>query len=245
MVLHGAGSSAAFVRRAFGPALAAAGYRLVAPSWRDDPRRVLADVAAGTGARLVGGVSRGAHAAAAWAASTSPATGCDGLLLVMPAWTGAPGAVGAASAAAAADVERDGTAATLRQVTAGAAPWVAAELRRAWPAYGARALAGVLRETAADPAPQATELARIGAPAGVVALDGDPLHPAEVARQWAELLPRAALRRLPADAPAGGVEVLGEAAVTAWRQAGGQRSGSADLGDLRATLERVEVVPRG
>jgi pimeloyl-ACP methyl ester carboxylesterase len=80
VILPGAGSSADFVARAFGPALRAAGYELVAPAPVPGPGlvrdavRALDDAAAACGPalRLVGGVSLGAHLAARWAAARTP-----------------------------------------------------------------------------------------------------------------------------------------------------------------------------
>jgi pimeloyl-ACP methyl ester carboxylesterase len=219
VVLPGAGSSADFVRRAFGRPLRAAGYRLVAPAPVPGPDLVRAafrslDAAAaeyGSRLRLVGGVSLGAHTAARWAAASG--AGLDGLLLVLPAWTGPPGPVAAATAASADLVERLGTAGAL--AAAGTAVgWVAAELAAAWPAYGDR-LAASLRAAAAAPGPTRAELAGLRVPAGLVAFPDDPLHPAAVAHDWAVAIPRAAVREVPLAAPASDRSVLGRAALAA------------------------------
>ena len=157
MVLPGAGSSADFVRRAFLRPLRAAGYGLVAPepvSGADLVRasfRALDAAAAeyGPRLRLVGGVSLGAHTAARWTAASG--LGLDGVVLVLPAWTGTPGAVATATAASAELVDLLGTAGAL--AAAGTAVgWVAAELAVAWPAYG-DGLAASLRAAAVAPGP--------------------------------------------------------------------------------------------
>jgi pimeloyl-ACP methyl ester carboxylesterase len=137
----------------------------------------------------------------------------DGLILALPAWTGAPGAVAAATAASADLVERLGTAAAL--AAAGTAVgWVAAELAAAWPAYG-DGLAASLRAAAAAPGPTLAELAALPVPAGLVTFTDDPLHPAGVAHEWAAAMPRAAVRELPLVAPAAGRSVLATTALAA------------------------------
>jgi pimeloyl-ACP methyl ester carboxylesterase len=226
VVLPGAGSSADFVRRAFLRPLREAGYGLVAPEPVPGPDLVRAsfrvlDAAAaeyGPRLRLVGGVSLGAHTAARWAAACGP--GLDGVVLVLPAWTGTPGTVATATAASAELVDLLGTAGAL--AAAGTAVgWVAAELAAAWPAYG-DGLAASLRAAAVAPGPSRAELAALPVPAGLVAFPDDPLHPAAVAHEWAAAIPRAAVRELPLAAPAADRSVLGAtalAALTAARRA--------------------------
>ncbi|MFL6128767.1 MAG: alpha/beta hydrolase [Mycobacteriales bacterium] len=198
VLLPGAGSSAGFLRRAFGPALADHELLAVAPS--PGPSVVVAALAAldaaadayGSRLRLVGGVSLGAHLAARWAAAGRD---LDGLLLALPGWTGIPGPVAAATAAAADQVDRLGPAGAIAAAGSGGVSWVAEELGAAWPAYG-ELLAPTLRAAAASPGPSTADLRGLDLPVGVVAFADDPLHPLAVAEQWAALLPRAALRRL-------------------------------------------------
>ena len=205
MVLPGAGSSADFVRRAFLLPLRAAGYALVAPQPVPGADLVPAafrslDAAAaehGPRLRLVGGISLGAHTAARWTAACR--ADVDGVLLVLPAWTGAPGGVAAATAESAGLVERLGTAGALAA---------------AWPAYG-DGLAPSLRAAAAAPGPTPAELSALGVPAGLVAFPDDPLHPAAVAHEWAAAIPRAAVRELPLAAPAADRSILGTTALAA------------------------------
>ncbi len=186
--------------------------------------------------RLVGGVSLGAHTAVRWtaarctaghaapartaadraapaAAASAAYSGLDGLVLVLPAWTGAPGAVAGATAASADLVEQLGTAAAL--AAAGTAVgWVAAELAAAWPAYG-DGLAASLRAAAAAPGPTLAELAALPVPAGLVTFADDPLHPTAVAHEWAAAMPRAAVRELPLVAPAADRSILATTALAA------------------------------
>jgi hypothetical protein len=225
VLLAGAGSSAEFVRRAFGPALA--DHELVAVPPAPGPAVVAAartalDRAAaayGDRLRLVGGVSLGAHVAARWAAARVGG-GLAGVLLALPAWTGPPGPVAAATGAAADQVDRLGLAGALAAARAAAVGWVAAELAAAWPAYG-DLLAPTLRAAAGSAGPSPAELRALDLPVGLAAFVDDPLHPLAVAEEWAGLLPRAALRRLRLADLAGDRARLGAAARAALTAAGG------------------------
>lgn len=243
VLLPGAGSSAGFLHRAFGAPLADAGYELVAVEPEPGPAVAEAALAAldraaaayGPRLRLVGGVSLGAHLAVRWTAARVPGTsahpgttvpptgdpaqGVAGVLVAMPAWTGAPGAVAAATRASAEVVEQLGTAGALARA-GDAVPWVAAELAAAWPGYGDR-LAASLRAAAAAPGPSVAELAAVGVPVGLVACADDPLHPLAVARGWAAALPRAALRTLRLADLAADRAALGTAALAALTAAAG------------------------
>lgn len=229
VLLPGSGSSADFIRRAFGAPLAGAGYRLVAPQPRPGAGVVVSTAAVLDAAvcrhrvALVGGVSLGAHVAVRWAAGPAAARpGTDrlaGLLLALPAWTGPPGAVAAASAVAATAVERHGTAAALRVASAaGGQRWVIDELAAAWPRYGAD-LAATLRATAAAPGPDPAELRRLDVPVGLVGFRDDPMHPAAVTEEWAALLPRCRVEWLDLADLATDRSRLGAAALRAWQLA--------------------------
>jgi pimeloyl-ACP methyl ester carboxylesterase len=216
LLAHGAGSSAEFVGRAFAGPLAAAGYRLACWDQRgSDVDEDFAAAAHASGALLVGGVSRGAHAAARWASGRD---GLEGVLLVMPAWTGPAGPVAAGSARSAEEIDRDGLRAVLQRLEREQPGWVADELVRAWPAYG-DALTRALREASTAGGPTPRELTSIRVPVGLVALADDALHPEQVAQTWLKLLSRAALRLLDAQAPAVDRSVLGWKAMAAWQQA--------------------------
>jgi hypothetical protein len=226
VLLPGAGSTADFVTRAFGPALAAAGYALVTADPVPGPNVVeralagLDEAARSYEVRLAGGVSLGAQLAVRWAAGSPAAAALDGLLLALPAWSGRPGAVAAASAAAAAEVAAHGVAGALRRAGPGGVRWVLDELAAAWPRYGSD-LPATLRTAAGCPGPTPAELASIGVPVGLAAFVDDPLHPLAVAEQWLALLPHAALERLHLADPSADRAVLGAAAVRALRRAAG------------------------
>lgn len=243
VLLPGTASTGEFVARAFGPALRALGIGVVSG---DPPGDVaaryaeLADAVARFRPVLIGGVSVGAHVAARWAATSAYRP--DGLLLAMPAWTGAPGPVAAASAVAAAEVERDGVAAALARIQAGAAPasaWVAGELAAAWPSYRGPALAAALRASAASRGPSPAELAAVAVPCGLVLLRDDLLHPASVGRAWAAALPRAAVVETGLAAVGADRATLGRGAVLAWLRARGPIApGTAGAGADRASGPR-------
>jgi len=221
VIAHGSGSTADFVRRAFGRALRAAGYDLV--TWDDSTGDVhvvadrLAYLAAHNTARLVGGISLGAHAAA-WVAAAQ--NDLDGVLLALPAWTGPPGSTAARSGHAAESLARDGLERTLSRLSNGG--WVGDELVRAWPAHGEDAVVAALRRTAASPAPTLDDLAKVAAPVGIAAFVDDVFHPLVVAEEWRDALPRAALRTMRLADAAADRGIVGQGAVDAWRQALGQ-----------------------
>ncbi|AXB43526.1 alpha/beta fold hydrolase [Amycolatopsis albispora] len=227
VLLPGTGSDEIFVRSAFAGPLCAAGIELVAPAPPPDGTALIegylaafTSAAAESGGKLlVGGVSLGAHLAAEWALRNPER--CSGLVLALPAWNGVPDGAPASVAAriSAEMVERDGLANALRTATDGVAPWLAAELRRAWPRHG-DALAAGLRAAGGHPAPTLDALARLRVPAGIAACTDDPVHPAAVARAWAAALPRARVCETTLAALGEDRESLGQAAVAAWRQAG-------------------------
>jgi pimeloyl-ACP methyl ester carboxylesterase len=108
VLLPGAGSSADFLRRAFGPALRSAGYELVAVSPAPGPDVVTGlyaalDAAAaehGPALRLVGGVSLGAHVATRWAAALPPPAHLQQVRPAAAPGSTAPGSTAPGSAAA-------------------------------------------------------------------------------------------------------------------------------------------------
>jgi pimeloyl-ACP methyl ester carboxylesterase len=225
-MLPGSGSDEVFVRSAFAAPLWAVGIALTAPPPDPGPdvvhgyRRSLdAALRAATGPLLVGGISLGAHVAAAWAAEQDPAR-LSGLLIALPAWTGpADGAPAVLAAlATAALVRADGVDAALATARAGSPPWLAAELGRAWPRYG-DGLAPALEATAVTPAPTGAALRSLRVPAGIAGMADDPVHPLAVARHWAGLLPRSALLTSTLTAFGADPEVVGRAAVLAWLRA--------------------------
>jgi pimeloyl-ACP methyl ester carboxylesterase len=234
VIAHGAGSSGDFSRRAFAPALLRAGWRLASYDLRshgastavvDGARLRMADhvadlllVARSVDATLLGGVSMGAHAAVL-AAAAEPAAASAGLLLALPAWTGAPDVVAAANAIQAGELRAAGIAACLERICRDHPGWVADELAGAWPTHDVDAFAALLTALARSDGPTPQLLAGLTVPVGLVALADDPMHPAGVAEEWCELLPRAVLSVLPLDAPAGDRRVIGDAAVAAWQEA--------------------------
>lgn len=217
LLVHGAGSTPDAVRRLLGPA--AAGGDIVALDARGTLDDVVAAVTAavhraetsGRTIGVVGGISLGAHAVARWAAGRSGPS--PDVVLAMPAWTGTPDAVASLTAASADEIEHEGTAGILERLLA-AAPddWVVDELVRAWAGRDPVELARSLRAAAQSPAPDVDELALVRARTVVVALADDPLHPAQVAEQWAAAIPGAHFVVVPRDAPGTDRGALGAAA---------------------------------
>jgi pimeloyl-ACP methyl ester carboxylesterase len=224
VLLPGAGSNADFLGRAFGGPLAAVGLECVAVDLPcgelDRSGELLADTVRRTRARVVGGISRGAHLAATWAARRGDVA-LDGLLLALPAWTGdgrdTPGRL--ASSLAAQALRERGRSAVLAESRGAGVPWLAEELARAWLACPEEELLADLTAAVTTPAPELPALRGIAVPSGVVGFARDAFHPLPVAREWAGALPRAALEVLDVTAPEHDRTVLGAAAVAAWQRA--------------------------
>ncbi|RJQ85212.1 alpha/beta fold hydrolase [Amycolatopsis panacis] len=224
VLLPGTGSDEVFVRAVFGGPLAALGVPLYTPA--PVPGSGLAEgfltaldrLSAQHGPVLAGGISFGAHLAAEWAVA-HPGR-CAGLLAALPAWHGEPGQAPAArSATLTADlVAAHGVAAALTQAEASSPPWLAAELGRAWPRHGSGLAAG-LRVAARRPAPTLEALRGLAVPAGIGACTDDPIHPADVAREWAGALPRAQYVETTLAALGADPESLGRATVLAYLRA--------------------------
>ncbi|MFC5287791.1 alpha/beta fold hydrolase [Actinokineospora guangxiensis] len=220
VLLPGTGSDEVFVRSALEAPTSALGVRLEMPA--PVPGAGLAeaylaalDRAAERGPVIAGGVSFGAHVAALWAVR-NPGR-CAGVLLALPAWSGAPADAPASLAArySAADVRARGLPAALASAVRGVPAWLAAELTRAWTRHG-DGLADSLEAAAAYPAPELADLAALDVPAGVAAFTDDPIHPLPVAQAWAAALPRGVLRSLRIETMRADVESLGRAVVLAY-----------------------------
>lgn len=211
LLLPGTASDEVFVRSVFAEPLSQVGAVLTAPRVRTLSERLTALENASAGHPIVvGGVSLGAHVAARWAAR-NPGR-CAGLILALPAWTGDPGDAPAAQAArASAEIVTNHSLDTALEGTTG---WLRAELTRAWRGYGDQ-LVPHLEEAAGSPAPTLDELKSLDVPTGIVGCTDDPVHPIEIAEQWAEAIPRAVLTTTTLNAYP---HALGRA-VQAWREA--------------------------
>lgn len=211
LLLPGTASDEVFVRSVFTEPLSQVGAVLNAPSVRTLSERLTALDSAWTGHPIVvGGVSLGAHVAARWAVENPDK--CAGLVLALPAWTGAPHEAPASLAAkASAEIVRTQG---LETALAGTTGWLHAELTRAWHGYGDQ-LVPHLEEASEHPAPTLDELKTVRVPTGIVGCTDDPVHPFAVARAWAEAIPRAVLTTTTLDAYP---HALGRA-VQAWKEA--------------------------
>ena len=222
LLIHGAGSSGRFMREAFASVGAPQVHAL------EDRTGDIAEIISALEAvvdglprpRVVVGVSLGAHAAARWAGVAGVGR-VDALGLVMPAWTGPPGTVAALSRATAARIRRESVPEALAEIT-GAAPggWALRQLQTDWPRYGSR-LAPALEAAGRSDGPTLQHLSQITIPCGVVAIQGDPLHPESVARDWVAALPNGHLVTLDQAAPAADLCIIGAASAVAWHRAGG------------------------
>lgn len=211
LLLPGTASDEVFVRSVFTDPLSQVGAIIDAPRVRTLSERLAALDSAWTGHPIVvGGVSLGAHVAARWAVR-NPGR-CAGLVLALPAWTGAPdGAPAALAARASAEIVAEQS---IDVAIAGTTGWLHDELKRAWHGYG-DLLVPHLEEASESAAPTLDELGTLDVPTGIVGCTDDPVHPIEIARQWADAMPRAVLETITLDAYP---HALGRA-VQAWQQA--------------------------
>jgi pimeloyl-ACP methyl ester carboxylesterase len=218
VLLPGTGSDDDYVYRAFNPPLRRVGAVLVTPSPRPD--RLIdgyvaaLDDAARTGPIAVGGVSIGAAVAARWALAHPDHA--VAVLAALPPWTGTPESAPAAHAArySASQLRRDGLAATTLQMRASSPPWLAEELDRSWRGQWPL-LPDAMEEAAAYVAPTRAELSGLAAPLAVVAAVDDPIHPLQVAIDWVQAAPRAALRTVTLDQMGTDTAALGAACLAA------------------------------
>lgn len=214
VLAHGAGSCAAFLADAF-PAdrvgVAAAEYLDDRTGDRAAVEEALACACAQVdGPVVVGGVSLGAHAAAALLASDHAPRNAVAGLVVMPAWTGPPDRVAALTAAAAGALAALTPAGVLADLDSD--DWVTPQLARAWAMRDVDLLVSELERAAVRPAPTEAELRRIGVPVALVALRSDPLHPEAVAKRWARAIPRSTLVTIARSEPAHDLAVFADRA---------------------------------
>ena len=222
VLLPGTGSDDDYVTRAFSVPLNGVGAVLLAPP--PQPQQLIEgylsalNEAASAGPICVGGVSIGAAVATAWALAHPERA--VAVLAALPAWTGAPGSAPAALAArySASQLRGDGLAATTMQMRASSPPWLAEELTRSWAAQWPH-LPGAMEEAAGYVAPSRDELARLAAPLGVVAAVDDPIHPLQVAIDWASAAPRGALRTVTLNQFGADASALGAACLAALAEA--------------------------
>ena len=227
VLLPGTGSDDDYIYRVFAAPLHAAGAALVTPV--PQPGRLVTgylealDEAALQGPIAVGGVSIGAAVSLAWALAHPGNT--VAVLAALPPWTGAPHSAPAALAArhTAHQLRSDGLVATTAQMRESSPAWLGDELTRSWLGQWPE-LPDAMEEAAGYVAPDVTELERLGVPMGVVAAPDDPIHPLEVAVQWASAAPRAALRTVRLDEFGPEPALLGQACLAALDDAGEKRT---------------------
>lgn len=214
LLAHGAGSSAWFLREAFGSPALAAGWRLAtvdlpghggagpAPSVADHHldryAEDLAAVAAEVGACVLGGVSIGGMAAVRAVATGMVANGpgaIEAVVSVIPGWTGRSQPGEGPHAAVAAEVRRDGVEGMLARLEADPdlPDWIREVVVRDYRRHDPVSLAAALEALDGGDAPSVDEVAGLPVPLALVGWPDDPGHPLEVAFSWSAALPRSAL----------------------------------------------------
>lgn len=237
VIAHGVGSCREFVAACFARPLLEAGFQLVTYDLRGHARSTplrdpehhaleehaadLAAVADAVGARLIGGISLGGHAATLLATSR-PEVG--GLLVALPGWVGAPTVAAALNAAAADEVAAVGIDGALARMAAdeSAQNWVLDEVRASWSRHDPASLVAALRAAALTTTPDHATLSHVAAPTGIAAVDDDMAHPVPAAQALADAIPNARLATISLFSMATDRSVLGAAAVQAWRAATSQ-----------------------
>lgn len=238
LVAHGAGSSAAFIERAFAGPVHDAGWRLVTFDLRghgaSDPARSRADhhldvhaadlaaVAAEVpgGVAVVGGVSLGGHAAVR--AATRHALRSSAVLACLPAWTGTAARGHGPHAVVAAELAQVGVAGVLARLRADATlpGWLRATLVTDYARHDPPSLCAALTALDGGEAPSEEELGALSVPLVVVAWDHDPGHPLAVARTWTRAASRSHLTRIGLGDLEVGVDRLGAAGLAALDRVG-------------------------
>ncbi|HVV29898.1 MAG TPA: hypothetical protein VHC41_03390, partial [Mycobacteriales bacterium] len=88
---------------------------------------------------------------------------------------------------------RIGVPRALERIVTAHPGWIADTLTQSWPQHDPDGIVAALRAVAHTSGPDEQALGAIDLPTTVVALAGDPLHPAEVAALWARSIPGAKL----------------------------------------------------
>lgn len=218
VLLPGTGSDDDYVYRAFCDALHDVGAVVVTPV--PQPSRLVEgylealDDAARQDPIAVGGISIGAAVAASWALANP--TAAVAVLAGLPAWTGSPENATAALAAhySASVLRRDGLASAISQMRDSSPAWLSAELTRSWVGQWP-GLPDAMDAAARYVAPTGAELERLAVPMGIAAATDDPIHPLEVAVEWAAAAPVAALRTFTLAELGADPGILGAACVSA------------------------------
>jgi pimeloyl-ACP methyl ester carboxylesterase len=225
IVMPGTGSDADFVHRVFAPHAASLGAELHCL----EPEENLVEsyltrldaIASSSDRVIVGGVSIGAAIAVAWARDPAHVERCDGVLAALPPWSGAPGdSLASLSARITADaIEDNGLDHSVDAMVDGSPDWLGAELARSWRSLHPRGLVAQLRAAAEFVCPTLGDIAGLRVPLGVAVAPDDPLHPADVGRDWARTAPRGAVVETPLTEFGPDEALLGAACVRAWRAA--------------------------
>ena len=192
VVVHGAGSTGA----AAGALLGLGTDAVFVEDRSGDVEQVMTalddTIARQPGCTHLVGISLGAHAVARWASSAT--TPVPRLVLVLPAWIGAPADTAQATAAAGRNVAAAGITTILTQLAHdGERPDVVQLLQLSWPEYSDDELSRCLARASSGRGPTPAELAAIAAPVSLVGWQGDAFHPESAIHAWARHLRRPAV----------------------------------------------------
>lgn len=232
---HGVGSSADFLRLTLEEPLVEAGWRLAAMDLRghgnSDPAPDAADhliathaadlsiVAGRLGAKVVGGLS---IASMATVRAATDGLAVDGVLAIIPGWSGPSTPGHGPHAMIAAEVRAVGISGMLARLEADRSmpDWVRAQVLGDYRRQDPDSLEAALLSLDGEVGPTLADVAGLGCPIAVVGWHDDPGHPLEVAADWAATARRGSFASTTLDAMAVDQRELGRAAVRALEAAG-------------------------
>ena len=199
--LPGTGFDEHVARSVFGPAFAARGID-VTPITPQPSHLIegyfadLDELAKRTETLVLSGLSIGAVVAVQWALRNPHRVA--GVVAALPPWTdtpvGAPAAVSAAHTAQA--LRTEGLEAVVLAMRTSSPPWLADLIERAWRTQWPD-LPKAFEAVSTYPHPTRAELARLQVPVALVGAIGDGVHPDTVCDDWAAVIPRSCVVKLP------------------------------------------------
>lgn len=222
--LPGTGMDQHLAQSAFGPALASRGVDVMAIT--PAPARLIEgyfqaiEQAAETAERLVlTGISIGAVVAVQWALAHP--TQVAGVIAALPPWTDSPADAPAALSAAytAQALRADGLEPVVAAMRASTPAWLADLVEPAWRAQWPD-LPVAMEAVSIYAHPTSAELARLDVPVALVGAIDDLVHPDRVCDEWAALIPRSAVAKVPLSDIGLDVGLIGHAGIRALESLG-------------------------
>lgn len=211
LVTHGAGSTLETAQALFCPFLEAVVPGRISWDGIDDRtgdvevvaeriRQWLAQSRSPEVSRVVCGISLGAHAAVlAIGREPRPTAVPDGCIAALPAWIGEPDATAAHTAETGRRIATHGYQRVLADIverTSQKHRWIVRALEQDWSRYSTSELTASLRTAAGGRAPTLADVRSITAPTLVIGARDDQLHPIDIARSWADVLPDSQLMEI-------------------------------------------------